>query len=102
MGVDWFNVSNYPMAKFQSSSFEAQALGKYIVKGDLTMAGKTMPIAIPFNLDIVEHPNQSRRAFVEGEFVINRLDFGLGGEKWRTTDIVDQNVLVNLRLVAEN
>lgn len=101
MGADWFNVADFPVAEFHAAGFEAAAEGQYVAIGDLTLAGKTMPLTIPFGLDIVEN-DEGRRAYVEGQFTINRLDYDLGGEKWRATDIVGQNILVNIRLVAEN
>ena len=56
-----------------------------------------MPVSFPFTLDIVEG-----RAYVEGQLTLNRLDFSLGGEQWKSENSVSHQVEINLRLVAEN
>ena len=40
-GKDFLNVDKFPDAKFVSSSFEEQAGGKAVLKGDLTLHGVT-------------------------------------------------------------
>lgn len=45
-GKDFLNVDKFPDAKFVSSSFEEQAGGKAVLKGDLTLHGVTKPISI--------------------------------------------------------
>lgn len=45
-GKDFLNVDKFPDAKFVSSSFEEQAGGKAVLKGNLTLHGVTKPISI--------------------------------------------------------
>jgi polyisoprenoid-binding protein YceI len=45
-GKDFLNVDKFPTAKFVSTSFEEQAGGKAVLKGDLTLHGVTKPISI--------------------------------------------------------
>ncbi len=45
-GKDFFEVSKFPNAKFESTSFEDKNNGKAILKGDLTMHGVTRSVSM--------------------------------------------------------
>lgn len=100
LGADWFKIADYPLAYFESIEFQQGEEGRYIVVGNLTLAGKTMPVTMPFTLDIVDD-TEGDRAYVEGALELDRLDFGLGGERWESADLVGHKVAVAIRLVAE-
>ena len=100
LGEAWFNVASHPIANFKSIEFQEQSQGKYLVIGNLTLAGKTMPIKFPFTLDIVKG-DQGQKAFMNAEFKINRLDYDLGGEEWKSADSVGHNIDVKVILFAE-
>ncbi len=101
LSSEWFNIADHPVGYFKSVEFQRGEEGRYIVVGNLTLAGKTMPVTMPFTLDIVEG-EEGKRAYVLGELEINRLDFGLGKGEWESADLVGHKVVVNIRLVAEN
>ncbi len=101
LGSQWFNIEDYPVARFETIEFQEVEGNKYIAVGNLSLAGSVMPISLPFALDIVESEAGSR-AYVEGQVVLNRLDFDMGGEEWESPDSVGHNVTVGIRLVAEN
>jgi polyisoprenoid-binding protein YceI len=43
---EFFDVDEYPTAKFVSTSFEQQADGNAVMKGELTLRGVTKPVTI--------------------------------------------------------
>ena len=105
LNPSWFNVVDYPKAYFKSLEFQHIEDENYLLVGNITLAGKVMPVSLPFTLDIVPNPIEeekaTQRAYVQGSLSLNRLDFGLGGAKWKADDIVAHDVQVYIRLVAE-
>lgn len=101
LGADWFFVENYPTARFKTRTFEDMGEGKYLAVGDLTIRDQSLPISFPFQLDIVEREENGTRAFMEGTLELDRLDFGLGQGSWEATDIVNSDVRILIKLVAE-
>jgi len=69
----WFNVLDFPQAKFQCDRFVSTGPGKFVCEGKLTIKGSTRPVNLPFTLDI-----KSNRAFMKGTTTIKRLDFKVG------------------------
>jgi len=101
IGEEWFNVADQSIANFKTVKFQKIEKGHYIAVGNLKLAGQEKLISFPFTLDIVKDA-KGKRAYIQGQFTINRLDFDLGGENWKASDIVGHNVGVTVRLVAEN
>ncbi len=69
----WFNVLDFPQAKFHCDRFVSTGPGKFVCEGKLTIKGSTRPVNLPFTLDI-----KSNRAFMKGTTTIKRLDFKVG------------------------
>jgi polyisoprenoid-binding protein YceI len=69
----WFNVLDYPQAKFQCDRFVGTGPGKFVCEGKLTIKGISRPVNLPFTLAI-----KSNRAFMKGKATIRRLDFKVG------------------------
>ncbi len=101
MGGEWFNVADGAYAQYRITQFEKGTNNTYIAIGDLTLAKKTMPVILPFTLDIAE-VNQENRAFMEATVKLNRLDFDLGAGQWVDKDSVEHEVDVRIKLVAAN
>ena len=101
IGEEWFNVADQSIANFKTVKFQKIEEGHYIAVGNLKLAGQEKLISFPFTLDTVKD-KKGKRAYIQGQFTINRLDFALGGENWKAVDIVGHNVGVSVRLVAEN
>lgn len=68
--ADFFDVEKYPRICFTSSSFSRTSEG-YLVKGTLSIRDTGKEVEIPFTF---------KNKVFEGEFEINRLDFGVGKE----------------------
>jgi polyisoprenoid-binding protein YceI len=88
---DFFDVKNYPQIRFVSAKVSAtKKNGTLFVSGKLTMKGITKEISFPFTAQ----PIQDGYLF-NGEFMINRRDFKVGG---RST--VSDHLTVLLKVVA--
>lgn len=95
-GSDWFDSENHPYSRFKTIQFESAGEGKYIAVGELTIRGVTLPVSLPFTLDI-----QGTTAKMQGELTLNRLDFGVGaGPEWQDEKSVGHSVKVKINLTA--
>lgn len=67
---DFFGAKTYPEAIFKSNSIKSQGSGKYLVKGDMTIKGKTNPVEFPVTIET------SEKAFsASGTFKIDRSKY---------------------------
>jgi polyisoprenoid-binding protein YceI len=77
---DWFDVAQYPEARFRSTAVAPAGEGRLKVTGDLTVKGVTRPVV----LDVVlngsgEHPMTKRPAIgFDATATLKRSEFGLG------------------------
>lgn len=99
VGEEWFNVETFPSANFKTTGFEKKSVGDYLAMGELTIKNRTMPVLLPFQLEIVEEGG-TKRAYMNGSMSLNRLDFGLGEGRWDSPESVGLDVVVQIKLVA--
>ena len=71
MGADFFDVGSFPTANFQADIVAAET--GYIADGTLTIKGNSVPVALPFTLEI-----DGETATMSGEISLDRRDFGIG------------------------
>ncbi len=69
--TDFFSVNQYPTAKFESTSIEGSG-DAYTVKGNLTLLAETKEISFPVTAGVTDGQLK-----LNGEFKINRMDFGM-------------------------
>jgi cytochrome b561 len=98
---DWLNVAQFPQAVFVTTGFE-KGLGpdQYVASGQLTIRGVTLPITLPFTLDIAKNDSGVETARITGETTINRLDFGIGQGEWKDPKSVGTEIQVHINLSA--
>jgi polyisoprenoid-binding protein YceI len=89
---DWFDSSNYPEAKFESTSISADGNGGYIAEGTLTLKGASKPATMSFTFDAAD-----TTAVFAATMKINRFDFNVGAG-WNDTSWVGQDVDVEIEL----
>ncbi|MBV7440021.1 YceI family protein [Weeksellaceae bacterium TAE3-ERU29] len=65
---DFFNEAKYPEIQFKSNNI-TQKNGQFVAKGELSMAGTTREVELPF-----EYKNER----ITGDLKVNRLDYKLG------------------------
>lgn len=99
---DWFNTASFPDAHFVTTSI-TKGLDKnqYVAKGDLTIRNVTLPISLPFILDITKNDSGAEVAKMKGEAVLNRLDYGVGQGEWKDTKSVENQVKIKVFITAE-
>ena len=75
---DFFNAGEYPLVSFKSKSVKKLSETTYEVSGDLTLLGKTRPIAVEVNATGAgDDPWGNFRRGFETSFSIKRSDFGM-------------------------
>ena len=71
MGPDFFDVTQFPTAVFKADIY--LAVDGYEAKGSLTIRDKTMPLTLPFSLNLKDDIAQ-----MDGSVILDRRDFGIG------------------------
>jgi len=92
---DWLAASKFAQAAFATRDFRDLGGGKYVADGDLTIRGVKRPVTLPFTLVI-----NGDTARMNGAIVLNRTAFGVGQGQWKTGEVVDTKVTVNIDLTA--
>lgn len=91
LGADWFNAEGYPTATFTARILGAEGDDAYTAEGTLTLKGESVPVTLPFTLEITEGVAQ-----MSGSTTLARRDFGIGG----ADQTVGYEVRVNISLTA--
>jgi polyisoprenoid-binding protein YceI len=91
--ADFFDVENFPTARFESTSITAAPNG-YEVTGNLELHGVTKQITFPATIDV-----QGDRVTVSAEFFIKRYDFGIE-YPGKPDDLIRDEVVIRLDLTA--
>ena len=87
---DYFNAEKYPQIHIKSSKIEASSAANiFVFTGTLTIKSVTKPIRFNFTAT----PKASGYYF-EGNFSINRLDYGVGGNSATMSDKVKLKLTV--------
>jgi polyisoprenoid-binding protein YceI len=93
---DWFAVSKFPKAVFETQRIESRGDNKYAAVATLTIRDQTVPLVLPFTLE-----EKDGVAHVVGSVAIDRTNFGVGQGAWATTDIIGKQVTVTVDLTAK-
>jgi len=88
--ADYFNVPKYPAIHLQSAGIKSKGKNKYEGTFKLTIKETTKSLVIPLTIN-----KDGKIINMEGEFEINRLDYGLGEE----STILSDNVKVKVSAV---
>jgi polyisoprenoid-binding protein YceI len=71
MGADFFNVEDYPTATFRADLLSTDE--GHVARGELTIKGQTVPVDMPFELDI-----EGDTARASGGLTVDRRKFDIG------------------------
>lgn len=80
---EYFHVERYPKITFQSTNVSAKGSKQLLVKGDLTIKGKTLPIELEVEVD---EGGGKTQFTIKGK--LDRRDFGVGDKSWVMSDDV--------------
>lgn len=90
---EYFNVEKYPLIRFVSTKVtKSTVAGRFYVFGNLTIKDVIKPIEFGFSAKAVSGGYE-----FNGDFEINRRDFGVGGSSISMSD----NLKVNLVITAK-
>lgn len=96
MGPDFFHQADFPTATFQAELHaDPNGDAQYLAEGSLTLKGMTIPITLPFLLEIDQNT-----ANVEASVTLNRQDFNIGANMPDETNLGFE-VQVAIALTAE-
>lgn len=73
VGRDFLDAASHPRAVFAAEILPGGEPGRYEARGTLTLRGVTVPVVLPFALEI-----EGDLARMEGGVTVNRMDFGIG------------------------
>ena len=96
VGKGWFNVKEFPKARFVSSSVKALGNNRFEAKGQMTIKGKTRDMTVPFSYK----PDGSNGVF---EGVLAAAAHPVRHRRrcaWADTSVVADEVPIKFRLVA--
>lgn len=88
--VDWFNIADFPEAKFVSEEFTSDAQGNFLAAGTLQLKGFTQPVTVPIRWQ----PLPDGKAKMTGELILGRNDFSIGSREWASAEQIGLDVKV--------
>ena len=91
----WFDVQNFPTAKFVSTGVRTLGNGRYEALGKMTIKGRTHDVVAPFTFK----PAGSIGQF-DGSFVVKRLQYAVGEGPWADTSTVADEVVIKFRFLV--
>lgn len=104
LSESWFDVKNYPEARYEIDRFSkgdsAGDSAQYIAHGRLTIRGVSMPVDLPFSLQIDAQDGGARHAVMRGDLNLKRLDFGIGQGEWKDTHAIGNEVKISIKVEA--
>ncbi len=95
-GGDWFDVANYPEARFSTDTLRTLQDGSFEAPGNLTIRGANTPVVFRFAID--EQPNGV--LVLNGNADLDRLALGVGTGEWLDTTWVGADVTLAVTLFA--
>lgn len=93
-GKQWFNVAAFPKATFVATAIKALGDGRYEAHGPLTIKGVGRDTTATFTIR-----SDAAGTWIEGGFILPRLQFKIGEGEWSDTDTVADAVQVKFKLL---
>lgn len=93
LGASFLDSVASPEARYVATTFRALGGNRYVAEGELTLRGNTRKVPLTFTWTAGDAP------VLEGEAVIRRLEFDVGGGDWADTEVIRDEVKVTTRLV---
>jgi polyisoprenoid-binding protein YceI len=95
-GKSWFNVKEYPVATFVSSSLQALGGNRYRANGRLTIKGKSRDVTVPFTAS-----PSGFMLVMEGSIPVLRSQYGIGEGAWADPSVVADEVQVRFHFTLD-
>jgi len=94
-GKVWFSTKAFPEAVYTSSDISKVGDG-YIAKGELTLKGLSVPLDLPFNLEI-----NGDTAVMTSAVDMDRTQWNVGAAPWDTDEWVSKAVTLDIQVTAK-
>ena len=94
-GPLWFDTAKFPVAHFVSTAIRDLGANRYEVAGKLTLKGVTHDCVVPISVATDAGGNR----IAQGAFSIPRLDYRIGEGEWADTGVVDNDIVVRVRIM---
>jgi polyisoprenoid-binding protein YceI len=91
-GKAWFNIREFPSARFVSGGIKSIGNGRYEATGKMTIKGRTRDVTAPFSAKA-----DGGNLLIDGAIPILRLQYGIGEAAWADTGTVADEVQVRFR-----
>ena len=92
-GKNWLHIAIFPKASFVASSVKSLGAGRYEARGTLSIKGISRDTVIQFSIR-----NEGPGSWLEGGFVLPRLQFKIGEGEWADTSTVADEIQVKFKL----
>jgi cytochrome b561 len=92
----WLDAANHPASIWTSTQITRTGDQQYLANGKLKLRGLEVPFDIPFALEI----DPDGKAHMNADVALKRLDFGVGAEDDSTAEWVDNEVGLQIRIIA--
>lgn len=90
---DYFDVKKYPLISFVSTKItNSEKAGNFLMEGKITIKNVTRAVSFPFTASA-----KGDDFLLEGEFKLNRRDFGVGSGSL----VLSDNLTVSLSVLAK-
>ncbi|KAF0115756.1 MAG: cytochrome b561, partial [Hyphomonadaceae bacterium] len=93
--ADWFNVRQFPTARFEATNFRFVSGNNYIANGTLNIKGVRYNLALPFSLNI-----NGNVATMDARTTLDRVNLKIGLDSDSSAEWVARQVQVNIHIVA--
>lgn len=74
--AEYFDVAAHPTARFAAEIVKAEGEGAYVAQGALTLKGATVPVDLPFTLQI-----EGDTATARGQVTLDRRNYAIGAKQ---------------------
>jgi len=91
-GKEWFNIREFPSARFVLGGIKSIGSGRYQATGKMTIKGKTREVVAAFSTKL-----DGGKLLIDGAIPILRLQYGIGDGAWVETGTVADEVQVRFR-----
>ena len=95
---DWLDGMQFPTMYFRSTHITHSDGKNYVAEGELSIRNITLPIILHFTLE--EYADN--HAHAKGEATISRTAYGIGRGEWKATDIIKDEVAIQLDLYVQD
>lgn len=99
LGDEFFAVNSVAQAEYRADKFQSLGDDRYRADGVLTLKGASQPVPLEFRWQ-----STAGGAQLDGEALLDRLDFNVGSGDWADPEMIDSEVRVTttLKLVEAN